>query len=62
MIRLLSATEAVHVKLRVANPSEKLELVMREVYELLSGAMHDWCTLVCNHTLFPDEPSCSKTD
>ena len=62
MNRLHSDTEIVNVKLRVANPSEKLALVMREVYELLSGAMYYWCTLVCNHTLFPDDPSCSKTD
>ena len=46
MIRLHSDTEIVNVKLRVANPSEKLALVMREVYELLSGAIYYWCTLV----------------
>ncbi len=41
---------------------EILDAVMREAVDVLSGAMDYWCTVVCNHTLFPDDQPCSKTD
>ena len=62
LLRRGFGVEAARVKLSVTNPSPELEQVMREAVDVLSGAMDYWCTVVCNHTLFPDDPPCSKTD